>query len=481
MITASVVVILCVILLQNFAQDLSPFEDAEGYGTMTGYIVMDETGSNQKGNVIELYTGPGESRFSGQVTGMVSLYRTTVLRDRVDVRMWFESEDTSLVLGSVTPMVATIAPGTKIGQVPIIANIRLATPMLNYSTGISPLVKITIWGEWSAQWNAGQDGPWDGGVIEPTYIYVHINPYHYLQMAFDPPMVDLSPGGSGEIEVIVLNTGNGNERVDLLIPNEMTYAKEGWIFQMNRTTLDIPPRSEARATIKVTAPRSTIRWHMDTADFSVKAISYYDTYVSMDEDREPISYEMTFMVYIFGLDFTYVPWAWAIVFWLITALVMFNLGVNPLVMRRRKLPKGVDPGFVTLFHLMRNPERRRLLKESRDNKRKLKMAERDRRLEEKSRKALAEKAAATQITKRRAPVLDLKPKNDDFDIEFVEPVVMEKTNVKARSPSDDDFDIDIVAPKKEEPKRSSVGLFSRKGKKKPPRSESDLASALDDL
>lgn len=483
-VAAAAVVLLLLLIIQSIVPDLSPAEDADGIRNVMGYIVMDTGGSNQKGNVVELYTGPGESDFAAQVTGTAFLYRTSkVLRDRVDVEMYFETEDPSLVLGSVLPQVATAQPGGKIAQIPIIVNIRLASPMLNYSTGLNPLVKVTVWGRWDAQLDAGTGNVWDAGIIEPTYIYVHINPYHYLQMAFNPPMVDLSPGGSGELDVIVLNTGNGMERVDLSIPNENTYAKEGWIFEFNRTTLDIPPRSEASARLRITSPRETIRWHMDTQDFAVKAVSYYDKYLALEEDREePISYEITFMVYIFGLDFTYVPWAWAVVFWLILALVLFNLGVNPLVMRKRKLPRGKEPGFVALHHYMSNPERRSRVKEARERKKKLKLEEREKRLEEKRKRKKAEKGPPEKPSPSRSGVLDLRFKDDDFEIRIDEKPPKGEPRKAERPLPDDDFEIKLEAPGKEAPpKKSRKPLFSRAPKKQPERSERDLASALEDL
>jgi hypothetical protein len=477
MVAAVSVVVFVFLLVQLIMPDFTVFKDADAIRNVQGYIVMDETGSNQKGNVIELYTGPGEAKFSGQVTGIVYIYRTSkVLRDRVDVEMKFESEDPSLVLGSVTPQVATALPGGKISQIPIVVNVRLASPMLNYSTGLSGLVKITIWGRWDAQWDAGTGGVWDSGIVEPTFLYVHINPYHYLQMAFDPPMIDMSPGGTGEIDVIILNTGNGLERVDLSIPNEGTYAREGWVFEFNQTTLDIGPRSEARVTLRVTSPRNTIRWHMDTQDFSVKAISYYDTFRAIEEDREePISYEMTFMVYLFGLDFTYVPWAWAVVFWLIVSLILFNLGVNPLVMRKRKLPRGVDPGFIALYHYMSNPERRAKVDEARRRKKKFKLEEKERQIEDKRKRKEAERIRASRKDEK-ARVLDLKSKDDDFEID----IRLEEPEPKRIRPvEDDDFDIRIEPPPEKKKKRSSKPLFAGGGKKK--RNEDDLASALEDL
>lgn len=465
-------------------------EDADAIRAIGSYIELNrnQTKSNQKGNVVELYTGPGETRYTDQIYGNVMIWRTSkVLRDRIMVNLYLESEDTSLVIGSVTPMAYDVDPVVyKRHTQGISINLRLASPMLQYSTGIESWVKVKLYGTWLAQWNLGMNGTWESGIIEPVYIYVHVVPYHYLQMSFDPAMVQLGPGGTGEIDVIVLNSGNGMERVDLTIPDELTYAREGWIFEFNRTTLNIPPYGEARARIKVTAPRSTVKWHMETKDFSVVATSYYDKYQAVDEDREPISYEMTFMAYIFGLDFTYIPWAWAALFYIIFFVITFNLGINPTTMRKRRLPRGQKAGFIKLYEIYTDPAKKRAHQLRKAEIKKLKEEDRARRKEERDKereKRPPEREKAKEILpKPKAKVLDLKRVDDDFDLIMPEEKPRKKM-VFSQAPakkSDDDFDIMIDAPKKKE-RSARKPLFERKKPEAPSRSENDFANALDDL
>ncbi len=492
------VIVLTSILVLDVVLEEDMLEDADAIRNVEAFITMFPTGPNQKGNVVKLYTGPGESRFTDQFFGNLTVYRTAkALRDRISISLYFESDDIDIVRGSIYPMVhdINVGVGTKIEYIPIVASISLTTPMLDYSTGINPLVKVKVWGTWLSQWNAGQEnGTWYGGNIEPFYIYVHVVPYHYLQMSFDPAMVDLSPGGSGEIDVIVMNTGNGNERVDLTIPNEKAYAKEGWIFEFNRTSIDIGPRSEGRARITVTAPRSTIKWRMETVDFSVKAISYYDKYQARDEGREEIhSYEMTFMVYIFGLDFTYVPWAWAAMFYVVLFVILLNSGIWPLTMRKRKLPRGKEPPFVALYHYTQSPERRARVDAIRAEKRRLKLEDRERKKAVKdiqremdSRDRAMSKEREISRERPRAKVLDLKKVDDDFDIELPEirkPEVKTQKKLGIPASSDDDFDIRIDEPveRKRSTPRKPLFAMRPKASKKPERSEEDLRDALKDL
>lgn len=450
------------LLFEGAFTDEDMIGEADGIRNVEGYITMKSSGSNQQGNLVKLYTGPGESRFTDQMFGEVEIYRTSkVLRDRIFVNMSMEFDDPSLVRGSVNPQVFTIDPGGKFARQAISVQITLASPMLQYSTGLGGLVRVKVWGTWMSQWNAGTGGEWQMGVIEPYYIYVQIVPYHYLQMSFDPAMVDLSPGGTGEIDVIVMNTANGLERVELTIPNEQVFAKEGWIFEFNRTTMDIGPKSEARARIRITAPRSSIRWNMDTKDFTVIATSYYDNFAASSEGREPFSYEMTFMVYIFGLDFAFVPWAWAVVLWVIIALVLFNLGINPLVMRRRRLPPGKEPGFKALRRFASDPQKRDRVRAGRIARKEARAAERDSRKAEKKR-IREEESRNKEPPKKKARVMDLKVKEDDFELPEIS---RDATPLNAsRSASvDDDFEIPDLKVEKE--RKPLFSMTKKPGKK----------------
>ena len=78
-----------------------------------------------------------------------------------------------------------------------------------------------------------------------------------------------------------------------------------------------------------------------------------------------MTYDMDFMVSLYGVDFLFVPWMWSIVLYLAIAVVLLNLGINVFTMKRRKLPRGKEPGFIALYHLVRSDERRQRLREDR--------------------------------------------------------------------------------------------------------------------
>jgi hypothetical protein len=380
------------------------------------------------GNLVEIQTGPGED---GQVivNGSLEFYRSAkLLRTKIFIDLYFES-DNPAVYGSVNPMIYEIQPMAKLSSIDIKVNIGIS-PMTKYSTGVSPLVNVTVWGKWTAKYQDGNTTPYASGEIPAYPLYVNVRPYHYLQMTFDPVMLSISPGSSGWVKCIVRNSGNGYERVELSIPGELAYAKSGWAFEFEETVLDIDPDSESWTRIKITAPRTIeLKYHMEMYDFSVQAVSYYSSYQVKDGRLyTPVEYEQGVFVQVNGIDFIYVPWMWTITLWLVMAFILFNLGINPLVMKRRKVE---EPGFIKLYHLATNPERRAKARVRRKERMEMKRELREQRKAEKER--LKEEAAKEQRTpkphgekakpfepsaKKKAPVLDLKRTDDDFDIEL---------------------------------------------------------------
>jgi hypothetical protein len=113
--------------------------------------------------------------------------------------------------------------------------------------------------------------------------------------------------------------------------------------------------------------------------------------------------------------------------YLAIAIVLLNLGINVFTMRKRKLPRGKDPGFIALYHIARNPERRARAKTRMEERRKLRRELKEKRKAEKEalKSAAAEekkereaKLPSPEIPseKKKAPVLDLHRTDDDFDI-----------------------------------------------------------------
>ncbi|MEA3559440.1 MAG: hypothetical protein U9R75_09335 [Candidatus Thermoplasmatota archaeon] len=329
------------------------------------------------------------------------------------------------------------APGGKYQPVAVTVNVQISR-VTRYSTGPNPLVNLTVEGEWYSKYDAGSVRT--SGVIEPYPLYVNVKPFHYLTMSFDPPMMQIMPGSSGYIDCIILNQGNGYERVELIMPGELAYAKSGWVIEMEETVLNIDPTSEVRTRIKITSPRGfQFKWHRTMISFPMFALSHYSKYQVQDMDLEYEYQSQTYdiQVQMSGFDFVYVPYMWALVFWLAIALVLFNIGINPLVMRKRNLPPGKDPGFIALYHFSNSLERRDRWrqKQARKRKRRLEMKEersagklklKEEKEHLKKIEAQRKKASASKeldLSKKKpmgtSPrVLDLKRSDDDFDIEI---------------------------------------------------------------
>ncbi len=450
-------------------------EEADAIQPISVTLDFQSDDRHRTGNLIEIETGPGET---GQVSinGTVTIYRSAKLaRTKVFFTLYFKSENPE-VTGSIFPKVWEFDPIFKLQAIPIKVNLQVS-PMTRFSSSVNSLVEVAVWGDWQAQYQGSELGPFASGEIPEYPLFVNVRPYHYLQMTFDPVMLELSPGSSGWINCTVLNTGNGYERVELEIPGIFAYAKSGWVFEFEQTFLDIGPGSQASTRIKVTAPRKVqLKFHMTMYDFPVLATSFYSEYQVKDgHELEPLDYQMGFMVYVFGVDFVYVPWMWAIVIYAVLGIILLNLGVNIFTMRKRKLPKGKDPGFIALYHIISNPERRARARARMAERRKLRLVEKEKRALQKESLKKAERPVDkekwspptprsrpllgnSEPVRRKAPVLDLKPRDDDFDIQLPE-----------------------GKPKAREERRSSKPLFGRPGKQdKIEQDMIDVLSSLDD-
>jgi hypothetical protein len=439
--------ILLVLILSGILFYDGGVEKAEAVQPISVTLDFQTDSRYRTGNLVEIQTGPGET---GQVSidGNVTIYRSAKLaRTKVFFTLYFKSDNPE-VTGSIFPKVWEFEPVFKLQAIPIKVNLQVS-PMTRFSSSVNSLVEVTVWGDWQVQYQGSGVGPFASGDIPEYPLFVNVRPYHYLQMTFDPVMLELSPGSSGWINCIVLNTGNGYERVELAIPGTLAYAKSGWVFEFEQSFLDIGPGSQASTKIKVTAPRKVqLKFHMTMYDFPVIATSFYSEYQVKDGiELEPLDYQMGFMVYVFGVDFVYVPWMWAIVIYIVLGIILLNLGVNIFTMKKRKLPKGKDPGFIALYHIISNPERRARARARMAERRKLRMAEKEkralekeslkkaRRLDDKEREVGSPQRSrpllgSSEPVKKRAPVLDLKPKDDDFDIQL--PAEKERAAVESK-------------------------------------------------
>ncbi|MCU0799003.1 MAG: hypothetical protein MUC62_04970 [Candidatus Thermoplasmatota archaeon] len=373
-----------------------------------------------EGNVVDVLTGPGTTGMQS-VRGKVDLFRSArALRTRVLANLNFESSRPDIVRGSVFPRIMDFDPISKFNHTDIMINI-FVTPMINYSSVVGGLIKVRVWGDWFTPFSQGVQS-WSTGTIEEFYIYVNIKPFHYLDLMFDPPMVQIRPGEPTELDVIVRNRGNGNERVELSIPNEVTYAKSGWSFEFESTVLDIPPRADGRVSLRIVPPRrQQFKYHMEVLDFNVRAVSHNSRFQVIDGDRtEENWFEMSFSVYTLGLDTVFVPFTWTIVLYLLFLLIMFNIGINMFTLRKRKLPKGKYPGLIALYRLISSPARREERARARQISSELRreVAEKKRLVRE------AEASAKPERTVPRARPLfpisapEKKVKDDGFDIDL---------------------------------------------------------------
>ena len=431
--TLAVLVILVPLMLCSILLPDSLIEEADGARPVMLAFEMDksrrdENGNVQTGNTIEVRTGPGETGMA-TIYGRVRLYRVArLVRNKIVVRLRFNAEGD--VLGTVSPPLFEFPATAKSGWRQIRVNV-MVQPMTNKSTGVYPPVRGEITGEWFAEPNAGAVEEWIQGELQPQPVYINVRPFQYLLLSFDPPMVQVSPGGTGYVDIIVDNQGNGNDRVDLRLTNAGLMAQDGWVFEFETTSVDVGPKDRVRVRVDITSPREVSSlYHIEIVPVTIKATSHYSEEIAQQtgEDIAMQSYETDFYVFIYGVDFLYIPIMWAIVLYIVIGIVLFNLGFNIFTLRRRhfSLPEGKKPGFFWAAGFVTNPEVRARRRERRKRKKERRGAEKKRRKEEKER----EKSKNTPSPTRKAPpITDLKRGDIDIgeiDLDDVEEETPEK-------------------------------------------------------
>jgi hypothetical protein len=339
-------------------------DDAEAIRPIIAVIEVKENAERpslfQTGNMAWIQSGPSVMDGQGKavpvmianIQGTVTVYKVArALRQKVMVTLHARTDAADMFVPDRFIQDLEFKAWTKIETQAFNLTFTLSNPTIGYTTADEFPKKITIEGTWMTVMSTGS--PNSMGTIDPQPVYVRIKPYYYMVMQIDPPMIAMSPGQTREIDLVIRNLGNAHDRYDVDVPNEAALAQRGWVVEMNRTSIDVGPRGESRIKMRITSPRAFHSpYHMGTSSFVVHAASFNTKQlVDRGELMTMTEYYVDVQVQMRGPDFIYVPAVWAILLFFILAIVLFNFGINIFTLRRRTflLPKGKDPGFVSLI------------------------------------------------------------------------------------------------------------------------------------
>lgn len=368
-ILAALIFIICA---DGLSKDLI-IDEAEAMRPVLAIIELNATSKYQEGNMAWILSGPprmdsqGRTQESGLalVEGRITVYKVArLLRQKIIVTLSASTNDPDLLV-SVNPPIMEFEAYTKIQTKDFKVAIRLSTPMIPYSTAQEFPKKVEVYGAWFTQTQTGT--PNEGGDIDPYPIYTRIKPFYYMQVLTDPPFIKMLPGQTRTVDIVIKNQGNAFDRYDVMIPHEGMLAKRGWVFEMNRTSVMVPPMSDGLIRLTITSPRRfQSPYHMGVSSFIIHAESFNTLeLVEKGELMTPQHYDTDVLISVIGPDFVYVPIIWALLLYLGLALIVFNMGINIFTLRRRRflLPEGKDPGFKWIgskIYLLAGGGRRRL-------------------------------------------------------------------------------------------------------------------------
>lgn len=237
------VLVLSVILLTAFVQlDIGPdpVGEADGAGTLQATIDFDAYEPDvdvdpQRGGIIT-YTGH------------------VVTTQPYDLDFQF----------GIISLVADCTGGWAVTEIPVMTVTRTRT-LLNFSVSVivppfsisteeSEIHKIIISGSWVLEPGFGS------GQISPAEAFIHVNQIYQYSIRADPGYVHTSPGGEFNIDLVIENTGNGDDEIEVSIGRRETMENNGWVFVMKETHFDIPRGETVRIPLTISTPKRWDGW-----------------------------------------------------------------------------------------------------------------------------------------------------------------------------------------------------------------------------
>jgi hypothetical protein len=198
-------------------------------------------------------------------------------------------------------LTASCDAGWEVTEIPVLTVSRLglrdptfsvsvSVPQMETATEQSEIHKLTVSGQW--RYEPALTEIQSQGNIEAAEALIYVNQVYQYSISSEPGYVQTAPGGQFDIKLVIQNTGNGADEIDVVIENRDRKEDNGWAFIMNRTHYELPFRGRQEINIKVTTPNrwdgwrnviSVIRFQVTSSQASqnsdVAEVVYYSVYV----------------------------------------------------------------------------------------------------------------------------------------------------------------------------------------------------------
>ncbi|MGA1792710.1 MAG: choice-of-anchor T family protein [Thermoplasmatota archaeon] len=122
------------------------------------------------------------------------------------------------------------------------------------TSGLDATKIMTITGRWNYEPNTRS------GDVQPLDVFIYIDQFYEYRVRCDTPFIQTSPGGEFDIEVEVINEGNGDDEVTIEIDRRDTMESNGWAFVFDTTKWDVPYQKSVKVPIHIATPKKWDGW-----------------------------------------------------------------------------------------------------------------------------------------------------------------------------------------------------------------------------
>lgn len=215
-------------------------------------------------------------------SGIVSFYGEISVTNPVDVQAQYMTLD---LFVNADPWDVTEIPTLMIlpGMEKVSFTFSIIVPHgVPYAVGNSTAHEFTIGGTWAYE----PDLIFSGDLTEKNFI-IMAKQYYQYSVQMKKAYIQTAPGGTFDLELIIENNGNGDDKIVVDIHNREGLESQGWSFQMFRSDYDLKYGESIVVKIPVTSP---IEWKLWKNDVTQIHFVVYSSQTSAGGMGETVSY-----------------------------------------------------------------------------------------------------------------------------------------------------------------------------------------------
>jgi len=154
-----------------------------------------------------------------------------------------------------------------------------------YKTSGLDFTKImTITGSWAYEPDSR------GGQVQPLDVFIYIDQFYEYRIRCLQPFIQTSPGGEFDIELEVINEGNGDDEVAIDIERRDVLEANGWAFVFGTTKWEVPYQQTVKIPVHIATPKKWEGWRNNI--ISIKFSLTSEQAIMTNSVTEPASYSI---------------------------------------------------------------------------------------------------------------------------------------------------------------------------------------------